>query len=112
MASSLKKSLIGIGRFLRLVDENEDMLSISNTAVIVVLTKVALSSSCNLLDIVALLGCLFNYYGKKHLNKNKSKLTDDNKSALDEMKAKLQIVQDKTAGIAAIVGMRNPIIKS
>jgi hypothetical protein len=107
----MKKFLLNLGRFLRLVDDQYVCLSLTNLAVFVVLIKTALNPQPSIVDMGSLLITLSLYYGKAHLKKQKEKLTDENKTALDELKAKVQVISDKTAGLAVHVGMRNPILK-
>jgi hypothetical protein len=107
----MKKFLLTLGRFFRILDDQNVCLSITNLAVFVVLVKVSLAAEPSIADMGALLTVLSLYYGTKHLKKNKEKLTDENKTALDELKNKVQVLSDKTSGLAVHVGMRGPQIK-
>lgn len=106
----MKKSVAKTLYFLRLTDE-AGLLSITNIGCIVVLTKVALNPQPSIVDMGTLLITLSLYFGKAHINKHKQKLSDENKTAIEEMKTKIQQVADKTSGVAAAVGMRTPIVK-
>lgn len=106
----MKKSVAKTLYFLRLTDE-AGLLSITNIGCIVVLTKVALNPQPSIVDMGTLLITLSLYFGKAHINKHKQKLSDENKTAIEEMKTKIQQVADKTSGVAAAVGMRAPIVK-
>jgi len=107
----LKKQLLKIGRFFRVVDESEPVLSITNTAVLVVLAKVTFSAEPSIAEMGGLLITLALYYGKKRINKDKSKLSDENKKAIEDVTAKVQQIADKTSGLAASIGLRNPLQK-
>lgn len=107
----MKKFLINLGRFFRILDDHYICISLTNLAVFVVLTKVALNPQPSIVDMGSLLITLSLYYGKAHLKKNKQELTDENKAAIKEMQEKIQTISDKASGLALHVGMRNPIIK-
>lgn len=107
----MKKFFLTVGRFLRIVDDNNVCLSLTNLAVFVVLIKVALNPEPNITDMGSLLIVLSLYYGSKHLKKQKQQLTDENKTAIEEMKEKIQAIADKASGLAVHVGMRGPIVK-
>lgn len=107
----MKQFFVKLGRFLRIVDESAITLSITNIAVYVVLVKIALAAEPSITEMGGLLITLAAYYGKKHINKDKVAITDENKAAIEELKVKVQNVADKASGVAAMVGMRGPQIK-
>jgi len=102
MNNFIKKALY----FVRLTDD-EGLLSITHIACMVVLYKVAMASEPSVTDMGALLITLALYYGKRHVQSKRTKLTDDSKVTLTEMQTKVQNIQDKLAGIAASIGFRN-----
>lgn len=103
----MKKLLINIGRFFRLIDERSVCLSLTNIAVMVVVAKVATTPSPSFADLGALLGVLFAYYGKKHINKDLDQTTEDQKADMAELKTKVKEVGDRIGGVAAMVGIKN-----
>lgn len=96
--------------FLRLTDD-DGLLSITHIACGIVLYKIATQPNPSVVDMGSLLVTLSLYYGKQHLNRNKTTLTDENKQAIQEIQNKVQQIQDKTSGLALHMGMRNPIVK-
>lgn len=55
--------------FLRLVDAHDNTLSLTNIAMIVVLTKLAMSQTSTPIDIGGLMVALLAYTGKKMISK-------------------------------------------
>ena len=107
----MKQFFTKLGRFFRIVDESSIMLSITNIAVYVILVKIALNPNPSITEMGGLFITLAGYYGKKHFNKDKAKITDENKAAIEDLKTKLQNVENKASGVAAMVGMRGPQVK-
>jgi hypothetical protein len=69
----MKQLLIKIGKFTRLIDEN-NTLSITQIACMIVLFKLALAPSTNIIDLGTLLVTLGHYSVKKYLNINNSQV--------------------------------------
>jgi len=95
--------------FLRLTDD-DGLLSITHIACIIVLVKIALNPNPSIIDMGSLLVTLSLYYGKQHLNKSKQGITDENKQAIEDIKVQVQGIKDKTAGMAARIGLTAPTI--
>lgn len=102
----MKKWIKNALYFLRLTDD-EGLLSITHIACIIVMVKVALATDPSIVDMGSLLITLALYYGKGHRKAKATKISDANQQAIDEMKIKVQQIQDKTAGMAAQLGFRN-----
>ena len=62
------EKLLKIGKFIRLIDEN-NQLSLTNIALMIGLYKIASTSGVNLNDAGLLFATLANYAGKKYLTK-------------------------------------------
>lgn len=105
----LKPILSKLFYFLRITDD-DGLLSITHIACIIVLIKLAMNPSPSIVDMGSLLVTLSLYYGKAHLNKQKQKLTDENKQAIEDIKIQVQGIKDKTAGMAARIGLTSATI--
>lgn len=93
--------------FLRLTD-SDGILSITHIGCMVVLTKVALNPNPSIFDMGSLLVTLSLYYGKKKMNQDGKKLTDENKQAIADISTKVNQIADKASGLAVHVGLRPP----
>lgn len=91
--------------FLRLTDE-DGLLSITHIACWVVLAKIALEANPSIAEMGGLLVTLALYYGKKHLNKDKKKMTDEQAAAIAQIKAKVDAVADKVGAVSATLGFK------
>lgn len=56
--------------FLRVVDPHDQLLSITNLAMLVVLYKLIVAPTTNIVDLGSLLVAFGNYSFKKYINKN------------------------------------------
>lgn len=56
--------------FLRLIDDHDGNISLTNVALLIVLTKLALTQNASLIDAGSLLITLLSYQGKKLINKD------------------------------------------
>lgn len=99
MKAFLLKSLF----FLRLTDE-DGLLSITHIACWIVLTKIAVDSNPSISEMGGLLVTLALYYGKKHLESKKKKLTNEQADALSKMQTKIDQVADKVGAVATTLG--------
>lgn len=89
--------------FLRLTDE-DGLLSITHIACWVVITKIALEANPSVSEMGGLLVVLAAYYGKKHLNSKKQKLSDEQQETISKMQAKVDAVADKVGAVATTLG--------
>lgn len=64
MKQFILKALI----FLKIVDEHDENISLTNVGLIVVLVKLAIVQSASIVDIGGLLLALLNYNAKKMIN--------------------------------------------
>lgn len=75
--------------FLRIIDEHDGLISLTNVALFVVLFKIAFAASFSMVDAGALFVTLLSYQGKKLINKDKQedtvKIEDAVRSATDAM---------------------------
>ena len=99
--------LLKIGRFFRIIDEQDSMLSITNIACIVIVVKLALAAQPSVADLGGLLIALLAYYGKKQITKRHAQLNADQSKVISDLQTKLKEVGDKIGGIAAMVGIKN-----
>jgi hypothetical protein len=100
MNEKLKKTLF----FLRLTDE-ENVLSITHIACMVVLTKIAMSPSPSITEMGGLLVTLAAYYGKRHINGKKTKLSDEQSAVITKLQSQVTNLADKTGALATTIGM-------
>lgn len=66
----IKRNILNSLIFLRIVDNHDQMISISNIALIIVLVKLTMAPQANLTDTGTLLIALANYSYKKYINKD------------------------------------------
>jgi hypothetical protein len=75
--------------FLRIIDPHDGLISLTNVALLVVLVKIAASSSFSMVDAGALFVTLLSYQGKKLINRDKQddaiKIEDAVRSSTDAM---------------------------
>lgn len=107
MNHNLRKALY----FLRLTDDN-NVLSITHIACMVVLTKVALQPNPSIVDMGSLLITLSLYYGKKHMQKDSAKIAEDGKFRLDQIEQKVKEIQGQASSVSAHLGIGNIIKKN
>lgn len=101
------KLLLIVGRFLRIVDEHENQVSVVNIACIVIITKVALVVNPSVVDLGGLLIALLAHYGKKRINTKVKSLDVQQNKQLEEMQSKLKELGDRVGGVAAALGFKN-----
>ena len=107
MISNVIKMLLSVGRFLRVVDEQENQLSIVNLACLVIVVKVALAVNPSIADLGGLLIALMAHYGKRRLNLKSKNLDAQQNKQLEEVQAKLKEVGDRVGSVAAAIGFKN-----
>lgn len=61
----MKEMILKALTFLRVIDEHDGKISLTNIAVIIILTKLCFIQSASMVDIGALFIALMNYAGKK-----------------------------------------------
>lgn len=67
----MKDRLVNLLIFLKLVDDHDKNLSLTNVALIVVITKMALLAQFSMVDAGTLLVAIGNYNMKKWMNNDK-----------------------------------------
>lgn len=102
------KFIIKTMTFLRIIDQHDGQLSISNLAVLITLGKIAFAPTASLTEAGALFVALGNYAYKKHVNKGAT--SEDESSAIAAEVAattqKLSEIESKVSGIAMSMGIK------
>jgi ABC-type multidrug transport system fused ATPase/permease subunit len=106
-SKNVLKMLLIVGRFLRIIDERDDQLSVVNIACIVVIVKVALVVNPSMVDLGTLLIALLAHYGKKRINTKVRNLDTQQNKQLEEVQGKLKELGDRVGGVAAALGFKN-----
>lgn len=101
------KMLLSIGRFLRIVDEHENQISVVNIACLVIIVKVALAVNPSVADLGGLLIALMAHYGKRRLNMKARNLDAQQNKELSEIQTKLKELGDRVGSVAAALGFKN-----
>lgn len=104
------KKLFKVLDFLRIIDDGH-RLSLTNLVMFVCIYKTLVAPQFSITEVTALLVAMTSYGYKKHLNKAKADITDENKKAIADMSTKVQQIADKTSGLSAAMGVRNPLQK-
>lgn len=93
--------------FLRLVDSNDSLLSLTNVAVVVAVAKLATAQNVSVAELGALLTALLAYQWKGHRRDKR----DAHKGATDEviaaLKTDIQTAQDTAS--KALASSRRPL---
>ena len=106
MALKLKHQFQKLLHFLRLTNSVGGRLSLTNTACIIVLTKVALAPDPSFVDLGSLLAVLALYYGKKHITKGKDEAADETNAEFVKVTEEIAQLRDKVSGFAAVIGIK------
>lgn len=101
------KMLLSVGRFLRIVDEYENQISVVNIACLVIIVKVALVVNPSVADLGGLLIALMAHYGKRRLNMKARNLDAQQNKELSEIQTKLKELGDRVGSVAAALGFKN-----
>ncbi len=104
---SLKELGYKFGRFLRVVDERKQQLSIVNIACIVVIVKVAIAAEPSIADLGALLIGLLAHYGKRQINTKTSELDASQNKTIEEISTKIKELGDRVGSVSAALGFKN-----
>lgn len=96
---NLKEQAIKALTFLRIIDQHDGLMSITNVQSIIVLVKLAVQPSVGIVEIGGLLIALASHQGKKLINKKQAKVTEDTEKKIAEMK-------DTISAVALKVGLK------
>lgn len=107
MASNFYKGFLKLGRFLRVVDEKYEQVSIVNVACIVIVVKVAMTHDPSIAELSALLIGLLAHYGKRRINVSKEDMDGSQVKQLEETQSKLKELGDRVGSLAAAMGFKN-----
>lgn len=66
----MKEKLLNFLKFIRVVDVNDGLLSITNVAMIIVLYKLIAAPVTSITDVGSLIIAMSSYSFKKYINKN------------------------------------------
>lgn len=105
--NNMKQFFLKLGRFFRVIDDYGTSLSITNIAYIIILVKIALAAEPSVADLGGLLVAMLAYHGKKHLNKDLNKSSEDQSKILADLQVKVKEASDKASSVAAMVGIKN-----
>ena len=97
--------------FLRLIDEHDHQVSLTNVALIVTLVKLALAPQASITDVAAVFLSLAAYTGKKIINKQpevKSEVPQADPK-MTEIQADVQNLKDKFSSLSMTVGLKTKI---
>lgn len=100
-------ALVKAGRFLRIVDEHYNQISLVNIALLVIIVKVALAVDPSVADLGALFIGLLAHYGKRRINVKMKALDAQQNKEIEETKSKLKELADRVGSIAAAMGFKN-----
>lgn len=90
-----KEKLLKLGRFLRVIDEQRSMISLTNTAMWVIIGKLVIAPQFTVEELGAFFVALLAYSGKKLLN-NKQQTEDTVlEKELTTVKRDINILNDK-----------------
>lgn len=106
-ANKLYELLLKVGRFLRVIDEHFDQLSLVNIACVVIIIKVAAAAEPSVADLGALFMGLLAHYGKRRLNMKMKGLDAQQNKDIEDTKAKVKELGDRVGSIAAAMGFKN-----
>jgi hypothetical protein len=92
--------------FLRIIDEHDSKLSLTNLAVIITLVKLICAPAVSITDIGALLISLASYAGKKVINNANSETPEDTLTPqIEAVKAELDGMKSQVSTMALNVGL-------
>lgn len=107
---SFKKFFISLGRFFRLLDEN-NVLSLTNIILILVVVKLMMTPDTSLENIGVILLGLMNYVHKRQTVAKKPQVEDVNtevKKKVSEFDAELREMKDKLGQVSVALSIRSP----
>lgn len=107
---SFKSSMLATGRFLRVLDE-DNVISLTNLAVMLVIFKLAITPSLSMPEIGALLLGLFNYSYKRYVRAKEPKpevIVKGHRKELNDLKSATSDLRDKVGQISAALSIRPP----
>lgn len=107
LVSNVAQALLNVGRFLRLVDEQHNQISIVNVACLVIIGKVAIAPNPSIAELGALLIGLLAHYGKRRINVKMKGLDAQQNKEIEDTKSKIKELADRVGSIAAAMGFKN-----
>jgi hypothetical protein len=107
LGNKVYQGVLRLGRFLRIVDEKFEQISIVNIACLVIIVKVAMVPEPSVADLGALLIGLMAHYGKRRINVGKEDSDSSTKKDLKEAQDKIKELGDRIGSIAAAMGFTN-----
>lgn len=99
MSHQIKSAFFAVGRFLRLIDEN-DQLSLTNVILIGVAVKIFVAKEVSVAELGTLVMSLLAYAHKKQLGL-KVKIDKAQTQAINELKDQIGTIQSKVDTVAA-----------
>ena len=100
-----------VGKFLRLIDENNQM-SITNIAVMVVIYKVGTAHQVDLYDAGIILIALLNYSYKRYMKLKEVKeikhIEDEGGDLTNQIKDEIKGLKDKVSSLQVAIGLTRP----
>lgn len=97
-------------KFIRVIDVHDGQLSLTNTALLVVLGKLIVAPALGLTEIGGLFVALLSYQSKKVINNGQIAIQDEQSEAIEaqqtEMQNKIQEVVDQVSALALKVGFQ------
>lgn len=95
--------------FLRITDDDR-RLSLTHLVIFVSIYKVLEAPIFTISEVTALLVAMLSYSYKRHINKNKVALSDENKTAIQKIELKVNQLADKQGAVATAMGFK-PLVK-
>lgn len=105
----MKIKLFTFLRFIRILDEHEHRLSMTNIALIVVVVKIAFVGNASVADLGALFTGLLAYSYKKTIPRQvvtTSQEITQVKATLDQLTTKIESVESKASQLAVAAGFK------
>ena len=102
----LKDTFLKLGQFFRVVDD-DNLLSLTNLVIFVAIYKIIVAPVFTITEVTSLLISMLAYGYKRHVNKKRKEVTDEQKQAIADLTTKVQQATDRIGGVAAMVGIKN-----
>jgi hypothetical protein len=100
------ESLKRILTFLRITDEHDNKLSLTNIALIVVLIKLVMSPNASIVEVVPLFIALAAYSAKKVINKDAAEPSADG-TQLAAVETEVEEIKSRLTSISLSLGIKN-----
>lgn len=109
VGTNMKDKFFKLLDFFRIIDDDQ-RLSLTHLVIFVSIYKILVAPVFTISEVTSLLVAMLAYGYKRHVNKSKAAITDENKAALQKLELKVNQLSDKQGAVATAMGFK-PLVK-